>query len=334
MNSAVTLTIDFWDVGQGDCTVIHLPDGRFLLIDVGRRGCPVVDWLADRRPPAEIAAIVLTHNDADHIGGLTSILDRFRGRVGQLWMLQDRPANDPSFQKIFRRAVDAERNEGLVITRLEKGAEIWKQGDLRMQVSFPTFTANVGANRPNDTSGLLILSHGERPLCVWPGDLPTRTIASHLPDGRPGFLHGPHHGGPTDFRTRKATRDFRASVQRVAGNYGYISVGTKNPHNHPRPGYLVLLANLGCRVLCSQITTACDRLHWKEDTPVFDGTGALGLRSPRTGTPCRGAWRIRIIDGELDPDEFTNRHLAKVAALRRPQCLKGTGWKKGQPLPW
>ena len=334
MSCATALTIDFWDVGQGDCTVIHLPDGRFLLIDVGRRGCPVVDWLADRQPSAEIAAVVLTHNDSDHAGSLPSILDRFRGRIGRLWMLVDRPSTKEPFQKTFRRAEEAERRDGLEITRLEKGAQIWSQGDLCLKVSFPTFTANVGARRPNDTSGLLILCHGDRPLCVWPGDLPTSTIAAHLPEGRPGLLHGPHHGGPTDFLTRKVTRGFRESVRRVAGNYGFISVGTKNSYHHPRPGYLALLANLGCRVVCSQITTACDRLHWKTDTPVFDGTGALGLRSPRSGTPCRGAWRVRVVDGELEPDEFTDRHLAKVAELRRPQCLKGRGWKRGCPLPW
>lgn len=331
------LTVDLWDVGQGDCTVITLPDGSLVIIDVGNKGSPVVEWLADRRPQPKIAAIVLTHNDSDHAGALPSILDNHASKIGVIWILEDRPRKDEPFAKIFRRAYEEEKKSGLKIRRLEEGSEIWRDHEtgLVLRPIYPGFSENIRSSNPNNASGLVILEEGKTIHGAWPGDLPMGTVAEKLEDRTPRLLVGPHHGGPTDFKKKR--RDgrelFRQSVEKVSPGVAYISVGTKNPYSHPRPGYLELLARHGCHVMCSQITTACDRKHLISDVPVFDGSGALGLRSPRTGTPCRGALRLTFINGALVPDEFTQTHMDRVSNLRRPQCLKGRGWKQGNPIP-
>src|SRR5438270_7348291 len=103
------LEIDLWDVGQGDCTVIKLPNGKLLIIDVGPRGSPLVDWLNERRhEAARIESIILTHNDADHAGALPSIITEHKNRIEGIWMLLDREVSAPHFQKIFRAAVEGE----------------------------------------------------------------------------------------------------------------------------------------------------------------------------------------------------------------------------------
>ena len=33
-----TLKVEFLDVGQADCSIVYLPDGKILLIDAGNRG--------------------------------------------------------------------------------------------------------------------------------------------------------------------------------------------------------------------------------------------------------------------------------------------------------
>lgn len=335
MSAAPDLTIDFWDVGQADCTVITLADGSLILIDVGRRGSPVVDWLTERRPPARIAAIVLTHNHADHAGAMPAIVANHQSSIGAVWMLQDRPMSDPTFANIFRSVDEAETRGCFRVRRLEDGQEIWRddQSQLRLHVLFPTFTSNVRhMGYPNQTSGLIVLDHGNKRLCAWPGDLPLATVADQLRANSPEMLHGPHHGGPEDFKTNKALS--RQAVTDLTPRMGFISVGTKNSYSHPKPGYLALLAASGCRVVCSEVTNACDRRHFKNGVPVFDGSAALGLRSSRSGTPCRGAWRVTVNDGVLIPDRFTDEHAKRVVNLKRPQCLKGMGWRSGEPSIW
>ena len=66
------LIVDFWDVGQGDCSVIRLPDSSLVIIDVGPRTRPLIDWLQEK--PRRIHSIVITHNDADHAGGLPGLV--------------------------------------------------------------------------------------------------------------------------------------------------------------------------------------------------------------------------------------------------------------------
>lgn len=249
-------------------------------------------------------------------------------------MLQDRPKKEEPFAKIFRRAFQAEK-QGLEVQRLEAGSVIWKdvRSELTLKAIYPSFSENISASNPNDSSGLIVLEEGNVIHGLWPGDLPVGTIATKLQGNRPKLMAGPHHGGPSDFKRGHRRELFRNSVAAISPSIGFISVGTKNSYNHPRPGYLSLLAHHGCRLACSQITTACDRIHLRNEVPVFDGSGALGLRSPRTGTPCRGALRLRLANGLLAPDEFFEIHRSRVASLRRPQCLKGCGWKKGDPIP-
>ncbi len=76
------LDVVFLDVGQGDAALLRLPDGKGVLIDAGPRS-PFTGSDAGSRfviPQLayhgidELAAIVITHPDSDHIGGVPSVL--------------------------------------------------------------------------------------------------------------------------------------------------------------------------------------------------------------------------------------------------------------------
>ena len=92
------------NVGQGNCLAVidSLPKGRpsqsqASLIDVGTDGDQLADWFGSigvRRIPL----IALTHNDADHICGLPTLVQRYRRRIGRVLFLIDRnPADIPFF---------------------------------------------------------------------------------------------------------------------------------------------------------------------------------------------------------------------------------------------
>ena len=79
-DAARVLRLDFVDVQQGDGAVLETPRGQVVLIDGGRNDL-FARYLASRyrgtkdTAPKEIAAIVVTHGDADHFEGLTRIVD-------------------------------------------------------------------------------------------------------------------------------------------------------------------------------------------------------------------------------------------------------------------
>lgn len=332
------LKIDLWDVGQGDCSVIHLPDGRLLIIDVGPRGSPLVDWLNDRRSKRpEIAAIVLTHNDADHAGALPSIIIEHKDRIKLIWMLMDREVTSDKFQKIFRAAEAAEIEGCFPIKQIKSEEVLWCSDDAKsmLRIIHPNFSENVRAilsGSPNSSSGMIVFEHDGKRLFTWPGDLEIRTVAEKHEGSQPWMLFGPHHGGPSDYPTKSVRRraginsgrlknEVRVAVDKISPERVFISVGSKNQHHHPRPGYIKLLAQHGTRVTCSQLTLCCERKMVRSGAHVFQGSGALGLRACRTGVSCRGSFRLYFKDGELLPDEFDAAHRAEVEKLLRPQCL-------------
>lgn len=81
------LDVYFIDVGQGDCVLIRTPDFRHLLIDGGypraqqpskKSGADFVDWKFDQEYQSKeilLDALISSHNDHDHYGGLDDLLD-------------------------------------------------------------------------------------------------------------------------------------------------------------------------------------------------------------------------------------------------------------------
>ena len=71
------LRLHFIDVGQGDCVLIELPDNKVMLVD-GGNGSAQSDKAIMRYLNAldidEIDYMLVTHPDADHCGGLDTVL--------------------------------------------------------------------------------------------------------------------------------------------------------------------------------------------------------------------------------------------------------------------
>ena len=79
------LTVHFLDVGQGDSEFIVLPDGKTMLIDAGESECgsTVVSYIKNLGY-SKIDYLVATHPHADHIGGMTKVIQSFS--IGAVYM--------------------------------------------------------------------------------------------------------------------------------------------------------------------------------------------------------------------------------------------------------
>jgi beta-lactamase superfamily II metal-dependent hydrolase len=75
--------IVFLDVGQGDATLVIAPEGETLLIDGGKTGrAALVEDAIETYAGGRLDAVVLSHFDADHLGGLVGILSGADRRPG------------------------------------------------------------------------------------------------------------------------------------------------------------------------------------------------------------------------------------------------------------
>ncbi|MFW5947547.1 MAG: DNA internalization-related competence protein ComEC/Rec2, partial [Gemmatimonadota bacterium] len=74
------------DVGQGDAVAIRSPAGRWLLTDAGiatdgyDAGARIVVPYLGHRGVRRLEGLVVTHPDADHMGGAAAVLEAFRPR--------------------------------------------------------------------------------------------------------------------------------------------------------------------------------------------------------------------------------------------------------------
>lgn len=86
-DGAAELRVHFLDVGQGDCTIIELPDGKTMIIDGGENTkavrTAIIDYI-DENLPADFKYFdyaILTHADSDHCGSLDDVLDAYPART-------------------------------------------------------------------------------------------------------------------------------------------------------------------------------------------------------------------------------------------------------------
>ena len=70
------LKMHFIDVGQGDCIVIELPDGKNVIIDAGEESSydELSDYIDRKTNIERFDYLIATHADNDHIGALDKIL--------------------------------------------------------------------------------------------------------------------------------------------------------------------------------------------------------------------------------------------------------------------
>ncbi len=207
------MQVAFIDVGDGDAAVVETPAGRVVVIDTGRTGREVEGYLR-YRGKGEIDAIVLSHGDNDHAGGLFRLLDKFKvHRVfdnGHVWYDYD----------------------GVIDVRHLLRGDVFTIDGVSFKVLHPY---DDTAATVNDASLVLKVS-GRYASFLFTGDVQHRGEEDLLAVGealRADVLKVPHHGSVSS-----TSMEF---LHLVAPHVNIISVGRDNQYGMPHQDVIARL---------------------------------------------------------------------------------------------
>ncbi len=220
------LAVTFLDVGQGDAVLIEGPAGQRILVDGGPSGEAAVAALGRRLPfyDRRLDLVVLSHPQADHLGGLPEVLARY-----DVAGVVDSPiAPETAAYRAWR---DAVRAEGAPRIEAARGQWVDLGGEARLQVLAPA-PGRPPPGDPNDASVVLKLTMGRVSLLLT-GDIGADAEAALVQSGsdlRAAVLKVPHHGSDTS-----TSAEF---VRRVQPLIDVISVAANNRYGLPSPQVL------------------------------------------------------------------------------------------------
>jgi competence protein ComEC len=181
-------SVTFLDPKQGDAILLEDSLGHRILFDAGVNGPGVLRDYLRSRGIHELDAVVVTHPDNDHYGGLMDLPRSFRVRR---LLVSTTESQDPDYQSLLTRL----RARGTEVVLVGKGARLTGSG---FQVGFlwPDDATRArlltGAARTNDMSLVASVTHGGFRMLLT-GDLDNPDLLAG-DDLRADLLKSPHHG--------------------------------------------------------------------------------------------------------------------------------------------
>lgn len=227
------LTVQFIDVGQGDCSLVKYKD-FVMLIDAGdnTQGTAIQNFL-QKQGIEEIDYLILTHPHADHIGGADVIITKFI--VHNIIM-----TDFSSETATYRDVIAAISYKGYSYTVPVAGDEIFVDNNLQIQFVAPNGDYMIGD--ANNASIAVKMVYKEASF-LFMGDCEEEAENKILDMEFAvdvDILKVAHHGSRTS-----STEKF---LEATTPLYAVISCGEENDYGHPHSGPLNLFRQMGIEV--------------------------------------------------------------------------------------
>lgn len=226
------LKVVFLDVGQGDCILISC-EGHHMLIDAGGEayGTRVWKFLKDNGVET-LDYCIGTHLDADHVGGMDVIVQKF-DCAGII--LPDYTRDT----KAYRDLMDVIRWRRLVPVRPSVG-DSYRLGSAEFVILAPS----AGEHEDdNDYSIVILLKYGENSF-LFTGDATETSETEMLAlngDLKADVLKAAHHGSSSS-----TGENF---LEAVSPEYVVVSCGENNDYGHPHKSFLKRVKKAGSEIL-------------------------------------------------------------------------------------
>lgn len=219
-------TFNFIDVGQGDATLIESRAGHRILID-GGPDARASNYLLKKYPSTDLVldAVILTHPDNDHLGGLRDVLNHFRARAVFITGVIQASNSYNS----FLLQLEQTKTPVYVITA---GSQLIF-GEISLKIISP-HQSWYGAylTKSNNTGIVIDAKVGARHFLLT-GDIESGIEKALVKNGLSqnfDVIKVPHHGSKTS-SSPELLNDILAPI-------AVIEVGANNTYGHPNQGVL------------------------------------------------------------------------------------------------
>jgi competence protein ComEC len=216
------LTVRVLDVGQGDSILLDPPNGDAVLVDTGPPGDGVEDRLRELGID-RLAAIVITHNQSDHVGGLGELLDSMS--VGRVVYATAAP-----------RIRGAALSVGAEPYRIAEGGKL-DIGNLRLSALWPPRELGGRVEEDPNLFSVVLLARWRHFSMLLTGDAEAEAVP--IDPGPVDVLKVAHHGSEDEGLDELLERSVPklAVISVVAGpSFGHPAAGTlAELHSHGVP---------------------------------------------------------------------------------------------------
>lgn len=223
----------FIDIGQGDAILIKLPfnQGNYLIDTGGAITFPVAEWQKKRKTYNtgedvilpflkskgihEIDKLILTHPDADHIGGAAEIIEHFNVKEVVIGEGSERMYRN-------KECIKWALVKNIPISTVKRG-DSWSVAGAQFYILHP-YQKEEDVNESSivlaaKMGGLTWLLTGDA------GEDTEQELLSALPGLRVDILKAGHHGSKTS--------SSKAFLEKVQPKVAIISAGKGNRYGHP-----------------------------------------------------------------------------------------------------
>ncbi|MHB2150701.1 DNA internalization-related competence protein ComEC/Rec2 [Calditrichota bacterium LG25] len=226
------LRVTFINVGQGDASLIQLPNGAAMLIDGGenrpwlnageRYVAPLLRYFSVKRLKYALA----THAHTDHFGGLITVLQNFTVDTVVVSPYADRT-------KSYLQFLALAKQKGIPVKQVRRGDRLFPAKNARCYILHPygdfAKAQKRNGSEVNNSSLVVKLCYGATSF-LFTGDAQKeveRTLDAYHEFLTSSVLKAGHHGSATS-----TTEPF---LSLVLPEFTVISVGEKNKFKHPSP---------------------------------------------------------------------------------------------------
>ena len=260
------LEIKYIDVGQGNSTLVMLPDGKNLLIDAGSKenGDKLVSYLKNEKIE-KIDYLIATNADVNDIGGMPSVIENFDiGRVyaPNIEDIIDAYETEKNVSEVYKSFTEALSAKKLVKLDASSGTHVYFSLSLTVDIISPNDSEYSDLN---NYSTAVLLKYGQQKF-IFMSDAENYSEQEIIDNGidiTSDVIMIGNHGS--------SAASGKSFIKAVAPKYAVISCGANNSEGYPHQETLKTLEQNETKVfrtdLNGTITLKSDGMNELKLTP-------------------------------------------------------------------
>lgn len=226
--------VAFLEVGQGDCSVVKLPNGEIMVIDCNTENANVniVDFLR-KTGIKKIDYLVITHPHYDHTSGMKEISQNFE--IKEVWISDFEPnkekMSEESYKKYveYKTVIESLEKKGTVVVKPTSKREPYKvMNNTKIYCYGPSASPSESTEEDIHANSMVLkLEHGKSSI-LFVGDINNkgweRLKNYYGNDLKSTIFHASHHGSESGCD--------KEAMEYIKPQHTVVSVG-ENKFGHP-----------------------------------------------------------------------------------------------------